>query len=60
IRIAIGEESLALRRTFADVAPGALLALVGSDGCLEVALREGSAAERLGLGLGARVEVWGV
>ena len=60
VRIAIGGESLVLRSAYADVAPGALLALIGSDGCLEIALREGSAAERLGLGLGARVEVWGV
>lgn len=60
IRIVVGDESLAVCRTYADVAPGALLALVGSDGHLEIALREGSAAERLGLGVGATVEVWGL
>ncbi|MGD9100503.1 MAG: SAM-dependent chlorinase/fluorinase [Anaerolineae bacterium] len=56
----VGGESLTLRHTYADVAPGELLALVGSDGYLEIALREGSAVERLGLGVGALIEVWGV
>lgn len=60
IRIVISGESLTLHRTYTDVVPGALLALVGSDGYLEIALREGSAAEQLGLGVGARVEVWGL
>jgi S-adenosylmethionine hydrolase len=46
-----------LRRTFADVAPGASVAYVGSGGTLEVALRDGSAAEKLGLGVGATVVV---
>ena len=46
-----------LRRTFADVPPGSLLAHIDSSGYLEVACREGSAAERLGLGRGAPVTV---
>jgi len=46
-----------LSRTFADVSPGELLAHVDSSGFLEVACREGSAAERLGLGRGAPVTV---
>jgi S-adenosylmethionine hydrolase len=60
MRVIVSGESLAVRRTYTDVAPGALLALVGSDGYLEVAVREGSAAERLELGVGAAVEVRGL
>jgi S-adenosylmethionine hydrolase len=59
IRVVVGGESLILRRTYADVAPGALLALFGSDGYLEVAVRDGSAAGHLGLGVGTTVDVWG-
>jgi S-adenosylmethionine hydrolase len=44
-----------LRRTFGDVPTGGLLAYVGSDGAIEVAVRDGSAARRLGLGVGGRV-----
>ena len=44
-----------LRRTFSDVSTGNLLAYIGSDGTVEIAVRDGSAAERLGLGMGARI-----
>jgi S-adenosylmethionine hydrolase len=44
-----------LRRTFGDVPTGGLLAYVGSGGEVEVAVRDGSAARRLGLGVGGRV-----
>ena len=44
-----------LRRTFADVASGALVAFTGSGGTVEIAVRDGSAAESLGLGVGAEV-----
>lgn len=44
-----------LRTTFGDVPPGALLAYVGSGGAVEVAVRDGSAARRLGLGVGGRI-----
>jgi hypothetical protein len=47
----------AIRRTFADVAPGELLAYVGSGGTVEVAVRDGSAAATLGEGRGAVVRV---
>jgi S-adenosyl-L-methionine hydrolase (adenosine-forming) len=40
-------------RTYADAPPGALLAYVGSTGRVEIAVRDGSAAERLGLAAGA-------
>jgi S-adenosylmethionine hydrolase len=44
--------------TYADAERGALLALVGSGGTLEIAVREGNAVERLGGGVGERVELW--
>jgi S-adenosylmethionine hydrolase len=44
-----------LRRTFGDVPTGGLLAYVGSDGAIEIAVRDGSAARRLGLGVGGRI-----
>lgn len=44
-----------LRRTFGDVEKGELLAYWGSSGYLEVAVRDGSAARRLGIGVGGRV-----
>ena len=47
--------TLPLRRVYEDVEPGAALALVGSNGLVEIAVRDGSAAERLGLRRGARV-----
>lgn len=43
------------RRTFSDVAPGELVAFVGSGGTIEVALRDGSAAERFKAQVGSRV-----
>jgi S-adenosylmethionine hydrolase len=46
-----------LRRTFADVTVGGLLAYVGSDGAVEIGVRNGSAARRLGLGVGGQVRV---
>lgn len=42
-------------RTYADVAPGALVALCGSNGRLEIAVRDGSAAEALRVERGAVV-----
>lgn len=42
-------------RTYADVEPGQPLALTGSSGCLEIAVREGSAALRFALRRGTRV-----
>ena len=44
-----------LRRTFGDVPTGGLLAYVGSGGEVEIAVRDGSAARRLGSGVGGRV-----
>lgn len=42
-------------RTFRDVARGALVAFVGSGGTVEIAVRDGSAARMLGVGVGAEV-----
>jgi S-adenosylmethionine hydrolase len=42
---------------YAEAKPGELLALVGSSGLLELALREGNAAEKLGIQLGKQVRV---
>lgn len=47
-----------LRSTFGDVPAGGLLAFIGSGGAVEIAVRDGSAARRLGLGVGGRVRVW--
>lgn len=46
-----------LRRTYADVAPGELVALIGSLGLLEISVRDGRADARLGAGREAPVEV---
>jgi S-adenosyl-L-methionine hydrolase (adenosine-forming) len=44
-----------LRRTYSDVTAGGLLAYIGSGGAIEIAVRNGSAARRLGVGVGGRV-----
>lgn len=44
-----------VRQTYGDVARGELLAYVGSGGEVEIAVRDGSAATRLGIGVGGRV-----
>ncbi len=44
-----------LRRTFGDVPTGGLVAYIGSGGDVEIAVRDGSAARRLGIGVGGRV-----
>jgi S-adenosylmethionine hydrolase len=50
-----GLEVGSLRRTFGDVPTGGLVAYVGSGGQVEIAVRDGSAARRLGMGVGGRV-----
>jgi len=44
-----------LKRTYSDVAPGEPLALIGSSGLLELAIRDGSAAKRLNIRVGDEV-----
>lgn len=46
-----------VRRTYWDVAPGEPLALIGSSGLLEIAVRDGSAAEQLKLKVGDEVSL---
>ncbi|HTS88648.1 MAG TPA: SAM-dependent chlorinase/fluorinase [Gemmatimonadales bacterium] len=44
-----------VRSTFGDVPSGGLLAYMGSGGMIEIAVRNGSAARRLGLGVGGKI-----
>jgi hypothetical protein len=48
-----------VRSTFGDVDRGALVAFLGSGGTLEIAMRDGSAAEALGAGVGTEVRTVG-
>jgi S-adenosylmethionine hydrolase len=57
VEVRVGDVSIPWARTYADVGPGSLCALVGSSGRLEVAVREGSASARLGVGKGSPVRV---
>ena len=50
-----GSDVGALRRTFADVERGQVVAFAGSNGTVEIAVRDGSAAKKLGVGVGAEV-----
>ncbi len=53
----VSDQAVPWRRTYADVAVGALVALDNAHGDLEIAVRDGSAAERLGAGPGTPVRV---
>jgi hypothetical protein len=53
--VLVGGLRLAVRRTYADVHEGEPVALVGSSGFVEIAIRAGNAAYVLGVGRGARV-----
>ena len=57
VRVRVAGRSLRLVRTYGEGRPGEPLALVGSSGRLEIAVREGSAAALLGLGRGAPIVV---
>jgi adenosylmethionine-8-amino-7-oxononanoate aminotransferase len=46
-----------LKRTYTDATPGEPLALIGSSGLLEIAVRDGSAADDLGLRVGAEIRI---
>ena len=46
-----------IRATYSDVEAGEALALIGSTGHLEIAVRNGSAVQTLGIGLGSPVRV---
>lgn len=53
----IGQRIACLSRTYADVSIGELMALVGSTGRLEIAVRNGNAAQTLGVGIGDTVRL---
>lgn len=53
--VEVGEARMPLVGTYADVGVGELLAVVGSAGTVEVSLRDGDAAARLGVGAGAEI-----
>jgi S-adenosylmethionine hydrolase len=55
--VAAGGRRLPLLATYGEAAPGQALALWGSSGTLEIAVRDGSAAKDLGLRRGDRVLV---
>jgi S-adenosylmethionine hydrolase len=58
VRTLIGRHDVGtIRRTYGDVEEGEPVALIGSDRTVEVAVREGRAADRLKVGLGAPVIV---
>jgi S-adenosylmethionine hydrolase len=57
-RLQIGGQQLRSVRTFADAEPGELVALVGSFDAVEIAVRDGSAFERLPSALGASVQLF--
>jgi len=58
LEVCLGGEALAgVRPTYGEVEPGEMLALVGSSGFLEIAVREGRAAQRLGVHPGDPVMV---
>jgi hypothetical protein len=52
-----GQDIGTIRRTYADAQPGELLGLIGSSGLLEIAVRNGNAAQKLGAAAGAAVQV---
>lgn len=51
-----GQQIIGPSLAYAEVTPGQLLTLVSSDATLEVAVRDGSAAERLGVAAGEPIE----
>ena len=53
--VEVSGSALPVQRSYESAAPGALTAVCGSTGLIEIAVREGSAAERLGLGRGSPV-----
>jgi S-adenosylmethionine hydrolase len=56
-RVSVGHRDLRLTTTYGSAPPGALMALINSFGTVEIAWREGNAAEMLHLGHGAAVAV---
>ena len=55
--VRIGSQEAQIVRTYGEAAPGSIVALVSSSGMLEIACVNGSAATRLGVGVGTPVEM---
>ena len=55
--VQVGSSTMPVRRTYSEAAPGALVAVVGSTGFIEIAIRDGDAARTLGIERGARVSL---
>ena len=53
--IRAGKKSIGIHKTYSGVPVGEPVALVGSSGLLEIAVRNGNAAKRLGLRVGHEV-----
>lgn len=56
--VEIGSRRFPIRRTYSEVDIGEPVAVVGSTGFIEIAIRDGSAAEAFGLGRGSRVRLF--
>jgi len=56
-RLVVNGREIPLRRTYADLDAGELGALVGSTGLIEIVVREGRAADMLGLERGMKVSL---
>jgi S-adenosyl-L-methionine hydrolase (adenosine-forming) len=56
-RLSVGSKEVFKAETYSSVATGELLALVGSQGWVEIAVSSGSAHAQLGLQVGDRVEL---
>lgn len=59
-RVELGSMRLSVRRTYADVPSGEAVAVINSDNLLEIAVRDGRAADRLGIELGDTIRVVGL
>ncbi len=57
LRVIVGRHILPISRTYADVAPGTELALLGSGNRLEIAVRNGDAHRQLGITRGTSIRV---
>ncbi|WP_373065191.1 S-adenosyl-l-methionine hydroxide adenosyltransferase family protein [Gemmatimonas sp.] len=57
VAVQVGGHEVRLVRTYGEAAPGELIALVGSSGFVEIAVRDGHAAARVRLSRGQPVEL---
>ena len=57
VRVTIGSRQMRIVRTYGEVAPSELVALVGSSGFIEIAVREGNATAEVPVRRGERVSL---